>query len=114
MVLEQGLSVFGSKEERFEQDIDKTPKKKEELLALIRQNMERIVDSHRNFVDQQTAQMKWLAININDDFGVLETANIVGLELEKNRAVSSGSSAVLYGEQSVYRHVPVVWKRGFS
>ena len=74
------------KKQTFEQDTSQTPKKKEELLALIRKTMVRIDDAHNGCVDQQTTQMKWLAIEVVDDFGFSETAKIVGLELEKYRA----------------------------
>jgi len=74
------------KKQTFEGDVDQTPKKKEELLALIRKAMVRIEDAHQGCVDQQTTQMKWLMIEIVDDFGLSETEKIVALELEKYRA----------------------------
>jgi len=75
------------KKETFERDTEQTPEKKEELLALIRKTMVRIDDAHDGCSDQQTVQMKWLAIEIVDDFNFSETVKIVGLELEKYRAI---------------------------
>ncbi len=74
------------KKQTFEQDAEQTSKKKEDLLALIRKTMVRINDAHNGCVDQQTTQMKWLMIEIVDDFGLSETEKIVALELEKYRA----------------------------
>ncbi|QVL55763.1 MAG: hypothetical protein KFB95_00735 [Simkaniaceae bacterium] len=75
------------KKQTFEQDDEQTSKKKEELLALIRKTMVRIDDAHDGCVDQQTTQMKWLMIEIVDDFSLSETEKIVALELEKYRAI---------------------------
>jgi len=74
------------KKETFERDADQTPEKREALLELIRKTMVRIDDAHRDCADQQIVQMKWLAIEIIDDFDLAEITKVVGFELEKYRA----------------------------
>ena len=74
------------KKQTFEGDTNQTPEKKEDLLALIRKTMVRIEDAHDGCVDQQTTQLKWLMIEVVDDFGLSGTEKIVALELEKYRA----------------------------
>ncbi|WP_316359569.1 hypothetical protein [Candidatus Neptunichlamydia sp. REUL1] len=84
--LNKALLYLVVKKQAFEGGIDQTPKKKEELLALIRKTMVCIEDAHNGCADQQATQMKWLMIEIVDDFGFSTTEKIIALELEKYRA----------------------------
>jgi len=76
-----------TKKAAFDRDAEQTPKKLEALRALIDKVMVRIDDAHRGCIDQQTVQLKWLAIEIIEDFGLSEIEKIVALELERYRSI---------------------------
>ena len=76
-----------SKKEAYQRDLDQTPEKLEALRALIDKVMVRIDDAHRGCIDQQTVQLKWLMIEIVDDFGLSEIEKLVALELDRYRSI---------------------------
>jgi len=76
-----------TKKAAYEGDFEQTPEKLETLRALIDKVMVRINDAHSGCIDQQTVQLKWLAIEIIEDFGLSEIEKIVALELERYRSI---------------------------
>ena len=76
-----------SKKAAYQRDLDQTPAKLEALRALIDKVMVRIDDAHHGCIDQQTVQLKWLMIEIVDDFGFSEIEKLVAIELERYRSI---------------------------